>query len=105
MSELYRDRWITCTEQGIRIRGYYFPWGTKTIPYARIRTVQRRPLGALTGRGRIWGTANPSVWLSLDPGRPGKREGLLLDLDRIVRPLITPDDPAAVEELIRAHLG
>ena len=30
---MYRDRWIECTPDEIRIRGYYFPWGTKRIPY------------------------------------------------------------------------
>jgi hypothetical protein len=104
MGELYRDRWITCTQEAIRIRAYYFPWGTKTVPYTSIRSVSRRPLGVLTGRARIWGSGNPTVWLSLDPGRPGRTEGLLLDLGRRVRPLITPEDPAAVETLVRARL-
>ncbi len=33
MDNSYRDRWIECTPEDIRIRGYYFPWGTKRIPY------------------------------------------------------------------------
>jgi hypothetical protein len=36
MGVLYRDRWITCTDDGIRIRWYY-PWGDKHVPYAAIR--------------------------------------------------------------------
>jgi hypothetical protein len=102
---IYRDRWIGCTREGIRIRAYYFPWGGKTVPYADIRSVRRVEMGPLTGRARIWGTANPTVWLSLDPGRPGKKEGLLLDVGKRVRPFITPDDVTAVETAIRAHLG
>ncbi|MGZ4184661.1 MAG: hypothetical protein ACXVUE_19055 [Solirubrobacteraceae bacterium] len=35
----------------------------------------------------------------------GLATGLLLDLGRTVRPLITPDDPDAVEACIRAHAG
>jgi hypothetical protein len=38
---LYRDRWIECTEDAVRVRFYYFPFGTKSTPYSRIRAVQR----------------------------------------------------------------
>ncbi len=58
MSE-YRDRWIECTAEAIRIRGYYFPWGTKRIAYGSIRGIRRVELSAVRGTGRIWGTANP----------------------------------------------
>ncbi|SEG82171.1 hypothetical protein SAMN05216223_11399 [Actinacidiphila yanglinensis] len=101
----YRDRWIRCTPDGIRIRGYYFPWGGKTVRYADIRAVQRVRMGLMSGQGRIWGTANPTVWASLDPGRTRKTEGLLLDVGKRVRPFITPDDPAAVAAVIRDHSG
>lgn len=103
----YRDRWIECLPVGIRIRGYYFPWGTKRIPYGSIRSIQRVDIGTFTGKGRIWGTANPRYWANLDPQRPQKKVGLILDLGRTVRPFITPDDPDAVEALVRerAELG
>jgi len=103
MDTQYHDRWIKCSSEWIQIRGYYFPWGTKRIPYGSIRSVRRVEIGALTGRGRIWGTANPRYWASLDPQRPRKHVGLILDLGRFVRPFITPDDPDAVEALIRDH--
>lgn len=99
----YADRWISCTDTEIRVRGYYFPWGTKRIRYSRIRSVQRVEMGPLTGRGRIWGTANPHYWASLDPKRAGKRAALVLDLGRFVRPFLTPDDVDAVEAAIRSH--
>jgi hypothetical protein len=103
MSMGYSDRWIECTPDALRIRGYYFPWGTKCIPYESIRAVQRVDIGLFTGKGRIWGTANPRYWASLDPRRPAKDVGLILDLGRPVRPFITPDDPDAVERAIREH--
>jgi hypothetical protein len=105
MGAEYRDRWIECTPEHLAIRGYYFPWGTKRIPYDRIRAVRQVRLGLIRGRIRLWGTANPRYWASLDPRRPTKTRGLVLDLGRAVRPLITPDDPAAVEACIRAHAG
>ncbi len=97
------DRWITVTPTGIEVRGYYFPWGTKRIPFAAIKSVRRVEMGALSGKGRIWGTANPRYWASLDPKRPAKQVGLILDLGKFVHPFITPDDPDAVEAAIRAH--
>lgn len=100
---MYQDQWIECTPEEIRIRGYYFPWGTKRIPYQSIRGYRRVDLGVTRGRGRIWGTANPRYWASLDPGRPAKRQALVLDLGHFVRPVITPDDTGAVEAVIRAQ--
>ncbi|MDQ2726671.1 MAG: PH domain-containing protein [Actinomycetota bacterium] len=103
MTSLYRDRWIECTGEGVTITGYYFPWGAKHVPYDRIRSVERVALGTFTGRARIWGTANPRYWANLDPRRPGKKIGLILDNGARVRPFITPDDPDAAEAVIREH--
>ncbi len=106
MSASYEDRLITIDDAGIRIRAYYFPWGGATrIPYGELRHVQRVDLGLLTGRGRIWGSANPfSVWASLDPGRPRKKAGFLVDSGRRISALITPADPDAAEHALRAHV-
>lgn len=97
----YRDRWIECDADAIRIRGYYFPWGTKRIPYGSIRSVRQVELSPMRGKARIWGTASPRYWASLDPGRPRKGRGLILDVGRFVHPFITPDDCDAVEAIIR----
>ncbi len=106
VSREYHVRWITCTPDRIDVRGYYFPWGTKHIPYARIRTVTRVTMGAVTGRARIWGTSfDPRYWASLDPGRSRKRVGLILDLGALVKPFLTPEDPDAVMDAIHAHTG
>ncbi|MGH9106336.1 MAG: hypothetical protein ACRDZX_10970 [Acidimicrobiales bacterium] len=103
---LYRDKWIECTPEELRVR-FYYPWGTKRIPYNAVRALTRVALSASRGKPRIWGTANPRYWASLDPRRPSKPEGLILDLGRFVKPFITPDDAEAVEAVIRekAHLG
>ncbi|MFI1198075.1 PH domain-containing protein [Streptomyces sp. BHT-5-2] len=100
----YQDRWITCTPDALRVRGYYFPWGTKTIPYTAIRSVRRVEMGALTGQGRIWGTGHPRYWASLDPRRMSKTTAFVLDLGRRVRPFLTPDDPDAVAAVLRERV-
>lgn len=103
---LYRDKWIECTPEEIRICGYYFPWGgTKSIPYREIGAVRRVDLGVARGRARIWGTANPRYWANLDPGRPRKKAGLILDTGKPVLPFVTPDDVDAVDAIIRKRAG
>jgi len=102
---VYRDRWIECSADALVVRGYYFPWGTKRIPYGRIRSVQRVAMTRFRGQLRLWGTSNPRYWASLDPHRGSKKEGLLLDVGKFVHPFITPDDARAVEDEIRAHAG
>jgi len=105
VSGVYRDRWIACTPEAVRIRGYYVPWGTKTIPYTAIRGVRRVALTPLNGGGRIWGTASPRYWASLDPRRMSKKAALVLDLGRFVHPFITPDDVDAVLRIICERTG
>ena len=100
----YRDRWIECTSREIRIRGYYFPWGTKVLPYSRIRAVRRFRLDLLHGKWRIWGTANPHYWASLDPARPRKQVGFLIDVGRYVQALVTPDDAAGFATVVGQHV-
>ena len=97
----YRDRFISCTPQGITIRWYY-PWGAKHVPYASLRAVQRVEMTPGRGQWRIWGTASPRYWASLDPARPRKDVGLILDVGGTVRPFISPDDPDAFEEALVA---
>ena len=103
MSVLYKDPWIECTADAVLIRGYYFPWGTKRIPYSAIQTIRRVPIDTFTGKGRIWGSTTLRYWASLDPGRPGKSTALILDTGRPILPFITPDDPDRVEAVIRQH--
>lgn len=105
MSDAYADRWIECGPDALRIHGYYFPWGTKRIPYEEIRGIRRVKMSALTGKLRIWGTGNPRYWASLDPGRPRKHTALILDVGGSVRPFVTPDDPDALVAAIRSHVA
>jgi hypothetical protein len=101
----YADRWIRCASNGIAVRGYYFPWGTKHIAYGSVRGIERVALSAARGRARIWGTSNRGYWASLDPGRLHKVTGLVLDLGRRVKPFLTPDDPDVFEVLVRSRAG
>jgi hypothetical protein len=105
VSEDYVDTWITCDARGLHIRGYYFPWGTKNVPYASIKGLRRFDMSALHGKWRIWGTGNVKYWANLDPGRPNKSVGFLVDVGRFVQPFITPSNPDAAEAVIRERAG
>lgn len=103
---VYDDGRVSCDLTGVSISGYY-PWGSKRIPYASIRAVTRLPLtgASKVRRWRIWGSGDFVHWWNLDPGRPHKDVALVLDVGHPVRPTITPDDPEAVERILREHVG
>lgn len=104
MSDLYRDNWITCDDDAIVIRWYYL-WGAKRIPYSSIRGATTVTLAPIHGKGRIWGTANPRYWASLDPARMSKNTAIVLDTSGPVHPYLTPDDVPAVVQIIRERAG
>lgn len=101
---LYDDGKIVCDETGLRITGYYFPWGTKRIPFTSIRSFTRRPLTLAAGKWRIWGSGDFVHWWNLDTGRPRKDAAFVLNTGRRIRPSITPDDPDAVERILTGHV-
>lgn len=97
----YQDHLIGVTEDTLTIRGYYFPGALKRVPLATIRSVRRAQMSGLHGRGRIWGTANPRYWANFDARRPYKEVAFVVDTGKLVRPFVTPDDPAAFESALR----
>jgi hypothetical protein len=100
----YRDRFVHMDGQGITVRWYGFPFGTKHVPWTALRGATRRTIGPLTGQWRLWGTGDLKHWYHLDPERPRKTEAFVLDLDGgWFRPVLTPDDPAAFSMQLRKH--
>jgi hypothetical protein len=108
VTDTYDDGRIVCGPDRLEIRSYYFPFGTKSVPYTRIKGLQRIEItGLWSGKWRIWGTGNPRYWANLDTRRPRKQAGFVVDLGRRVSPIVTPDEPDAFEAVVRrrAHLG
>jgi len=98
----YEDRRITIEDGTLSIGAYYFPWGTKRIPLAAVRSVTRIAMRGFGGKGRVWGTANPGYWANLDPRRPTKDIAFVVDAGRRVKPFVTPDDPDAFAAALQA---
>lgn len=108
--DVYDDGNVRVDESGITLRRYYFPGGSKRIPFERIERLERRNVsppgsGWLAALGtRIWGTGDFRHWFNLDARRGSKSGVLILDVGRRIRPCATPSDPDAAEQLIRARL-
>jgi Bacterial PH domain len=104
MSTDYSDPRIKIGPDGLVISGYYIPWGTKKIQFDAIRSVRRVNMGWLTGRIRLWGTANPGYWANLDVKRPTKRVAFIVHTGKSIGSFLTPDDPDAFESALRARV-
>lgn len=100
----YDDGGVALTGDTLVIRRYYFPFGDKRIPYSKMEQVRRLPMSGLTGRYRIWGSGDFTHWYNLDAGRPGKSVKFVIQTSGgRFRPVITPDDPDAVQTEFAAH--
>jgi hypothetical protein len=108
VTDIYDDGTIVCGADQLEIHSYYFPFGTKSVPYTQIHGLQRIEInGVWSGKWRIWGTGNPRYWANLDRKRPKKKVGFVVDLGGKVSPIVTPDNPEAFESVLRgrANLG
>jgi hypothetical protein len=100
----YDDGLIACSDDRLVIRRYGVCLRPKTVPYTHIRGVKEVELrGFSFGNWRIWGTTDLRRWFNLDWHRPKKHVGLVLDLGKQAKPVITPDDPERVAAVLRSH--
>jgi hypothetical protein len=99
----YDDGKVACTDQELVIRNYYFfLGGAKHVPYSAIREARRVRLGTM-GRWRIHGSGDLVHWFNFDPRRPRKDSAIVIHLDGVIRPVITPDDPDRVAAVLAEH--
>ncbi|MBE9116281.1 hypothetical protein IQ249_10270 [Lusitaniella coriacea LEGE 07157] len=104
MTILYEDQYLTCDEDAITIHWYYFPFGSKRIPYSKIRNIRREEMNFWTGsKGRIWGMGLTPEWFHCDIKRPGKDRCITIDDGEWVKSVITPDDCDRVFQILLAQ--
>ena len=96
----YDDGSIVCDDTGLLIRRYY-PWGSKRIAYASIKSVKRLPIRI--SRRRLYGSGDFVHWWNLDLSRPKKRIALDIDIGGRVHPTITPNDPDQVAQILNQY--
>lgn len=104
MSVEYKDPRISCDAEGITIRKYAFPFGDKRVSYDEVKSWVIYPMTAMKGKWRIWG-GDPTHWFHLDTSRPKKEKAIILDLGKMTKPVLTPDDVDAMVEVLRQHCG
>lgn len=101
---LYSDSVVRMGEEEIVINAYYWPLGRKHIPYAEIRSFDARPLKAWHGQFRIQGVDHRGRWYSRDRHRGEKERAIDLTVGRLIHPVLTPDDPDAVLEILERQV-
>jgi hypothetical protein len=102
----YADTTIESNDEELRLRWYYFPFGTKRIAWRRITNVREHDMGTgiTGGRWRIWGSGDLVHWMPLDVRRPKKRRMFILEIEGSpFRPCVTPDDPDAFQAALASH--
>lgn len=97
----YADGQVTLTDSELIIRRYYVT-RDKAISYSAIREVRQVPLH-WAGKMRVLGSNDFIHWFNWDLRRSRKDTALVIYLDALIRPVITPDDPAQVTAELAAH--
>lgn len=102
---LYEDRYVVCDDDAITIHAYYFPVGSKRIPYTTMVSVTEENIDFWTGAGRIWGMGISPHWFHLDWDRPGKTRCIIINDGFWVKSVVTPDNHDRVMEILAAKVS
>ncbi|MGV2829578.1 hypothetical protein [Myxosarcina sp. GI1(2024)] len=112
MATLYEDERVICDDEGIIIKGYFLPIEEqKKILYSEIRTIKLQKLSLWAGLSQIWGKANAMLrgdtatktyWSSFDLKRLFKNKAIAIDEGKLVKPVITPEEPETVYRILKA---
>ena len=98
----YRDQLLRIEDGTLTIRRYSYALRDRRVRLAEIRDAIDRPIGRWSGRWRLWGSGDLRRWWNLDPGRRKKTRAFELDTGSRMRPIVTPDDPDAFADALRA---
>jgi hypothetical protein len=104
MSIFYEDNYIVCDNDAITIHCYYFPMGSKRIPYPKIRKFKEEKMDFWTGGGRIWGMGLSPYWFHLDPMRPFKNKCIVIDDGELIKSVITPKEHDRVLQILQENV-
>lgn len=99
---LYSDSLVEITQDAIRFKGYYFPFGSKRVRFADIEQVTAEKPSLLNGRYRIQGSGDLRTWFPRDWGRAGRPEIFFARLRGSSRRIgFTVEDAGQVEQILR----
>lgn len=105
---LLKNDFVTCYDDRLVIRFYYFPYGDKTIEYKNIkscRLVDEKDLNFF--QTKTWGMAFSSIWWPLDLQRSWRKYLIIIDANQWPRIGLTMNDDQTLEvyKLIQAKTG
>jgi hypothetical protein len=102
---IYQDKFITITHDEITIN-YYYLWYpmSKKINFSTVKNVDLINLTLFSGRFKFWGINHLMYWYHMDINRHSKKEGIILDLGRRIKPAITPNNVIQVYEILLDRL-
>jgi len=103
MTVLYEDQHVVCDHSALTIKQYYFPFGSKRIPYADIKKLEMVDLGWFTGKLRIWGMGLSPYWFHLDVDRPKKQKAIIIDSGEWLKSVLTPEHISQVHQILVQH--
>eukprot|EP00164_Ancoracysta_twista_P001863 GFYU01002451.1.p2 GENE.GFYU01002451.1~~GFYU01002451.1.p2 ORF type:complete len:119 (-),score=5.76 GFYU01002451.1:87-443(-) len=68
--QLYSDKFCTITDKGITIFWYYFPFGSKFIPFDDVATADPMPCESMISTThKTWGMSLSPIWWACDFSR------------------------------------
>ena len=102
---LYTDSLVEITNEAICFKDYYFPFGSKRVPFSDIETVTAATPNWTNGKYRIQGTSDLRTWFPKDWHQPS-RSGIFFATLRGSRRCIgfTVETPAPVEAILRTKV-
>ena len=104
---LFKNDFITCYDDRLVIRFYYFPYGDKTIEYKNIRSCRLLNEDDLNFfQMKSWGMAFSSIWWPLDLHRSWRKYFIIIDVNQWPKIGLTMNDNQTLEvyQLIKEKL-
>ena len=104
---LFKNDYITCYSDRLVIPYYYFPYGSKTVKYKNIRSVELLDAKDLSFfQTKTWGMALSSIWWPLDIRRQWRKHYLVIDANQWPKIGITMNDEDTIKvyNLIRPKI-
>ena len=102
---LYTDSLVEITDDAIFFKHYYFPAGSKRVPFSDIEAVTAAAPNWTNGKYRIQGTGDLQTWFPKDWHRPRRTEIFFAKMRGSKRRIgFTVEAPAPVEAILRAKL-
>lgn len=105
---LFKNDYITCYSDHLVIPFYYFPYGSKTIEYKNIRSVELLDANDLSFfKTKTWGMALSPIWWPLDIRRQWRKHYLIIDANQWPKIGVTMDDEDTLKvyKLIRPKIA